>query len=97
MGIAPAAGNPGAVTLRVSAGGGDWSAPVRSCAQLMGIDLPSLDPSDAPATWEVVTFDLADEVAHETTITRCGDVFEARLDYTTGSKPSVPTHSQRSD
>lgn len=83
MGIAPAAGNPGAVTLRVSAGSGDWSAPVRSCAQLMGIDLPSLDPSDAPATWEVVTFDLADEVARETTITRRGDVFEARLDYTT--------------
>jgi hypothetical protein len=90
-GVAPAPGNQGILRTVLDPGPTiEWPAPLKSCAELVGLELPSLDPVGSIVEWETTFAEHATVVDMDGVIQNINDRYVANLKYTT----SVETAEQ---
>lgn len=85
FGIEPAPGQQGRFVLQVSTPLPDWPVALKSCASLIGVDLPPIQPTGSAVTWTFSGGGVATEAHRDATLTGGGDA-AASLDFITGTE-----------
>lgn len=85
FGISPAPGQSGQFALQVSTPLPDWPVAVKSCASLIGVDLPSITPEGSAVDWTFSGGAVATEEHRDSTLTG-GAEPTATLDFITGTE-----------
>lgn len=83
-GVSPGVGNEGVATVIVDPGlSVEWPAALKSCADLVGLTLPSLDPVGATVEWTPELNGHADEFDRFVVIQKVNDRYESTLKFRT--------------
>ena len=85
FGILPAPGEKGTFTVTVTTPLPDWPVGVRSCASLVGVELPSVSPAGSAVDWTFYDGAVAAEQRHDGVLAD-GPAAAASLDFVTGTE-----------